>query len=252
MTDNKNNDIIENAYNQFYGSIANTLTEARKADKSIKYDDVKNWFDTKFVRKKQLSGYNSFVASYPKQEYQLDLFFVNDLEDQEYKIGLLMIDVFSKYMTIVPLESTQTNEVLEGIKEGIDNMGGKPETFYTDDEGALNSKEIQNYFKHENINHIVSRGHAGVAERAIRTFKSLMYKLVDNNEAEQWIVVAPKALTIYNYKMVSRATNMTPNEARNPKKLLDAKLHMEMHRVKKRKYPEVKEGDRVRIYKKKR
>jgi hypothetical protein len=78
-----------------------------------------------------------------------------------------------------------------------------------------------------------------------------MYKLVENNEVEQWIVVAPKALTIYNYKMVSRATNMTPNEARNPKKLLDAKLHMEMHRVKKRKYPEVKEGDRVRIYKKK-
>ena len=104
-----------------------------------------------------------------------------------------MIDVFSKYMTIVPLESKQTNEVLAGIKEGIENMGGKPETFYTDDEGALNSKEIQNYFKHENINHIVSRGHAGVAERAIRTFKSLMYKLVENNEGEQWIVVAPKA-----------------------------------------------------------
>ena len=74
MTDNKNNDIIENAYNQFYGSIANTLKEARKVDKSIKNDDVKNWFDNKFVRKKQLSGYNSFVASYPKQEYELDLF----------------------------------------------------------------------------------------------------------------------------------------------------------------------------------
>jgi hypothetical protein len=60
------------------------------------------------------------------------------------KIGSLMIDVFSKYMTIVPLESKQTNEVLAGIKEGIENMGGKPETFYTVDEGALNSKEIQN------------------------------------------------------------------------------------------------------------
>ena len=88
MTDNKNNDIIENAYNQFYGSIANTLKEARKVDKSIKYDDVKNWFDNKFVRKKQLSGYNSFVASYPKQEYQLVLYFVNDLGDQESKICL--------------------------------------------------------------------------------------------------------------------------------------------------------------------
>ena len=47
MTDNKKNDIIENAYNQFYGSIANTLKEARKVDKTIKYDDVKNWFYNK-------------------------------------------------------------------------------------------------------------------------------------------------------------------------------------------------------------
>ena len=78
MTDTTKNDRIENAYNQFYGSIANTLKDARKVDKSIKYIDVKTWFDNKFVRKKQLSGYNSFVASYPKQEYQLDLFFVND------------------------------------------------------------------------------------------------------------------------------------------------------------------------------
>ena len=81
-----------------------------------------------------MSCYNSFVASYPKQEYQWYLFFINDLEDQEYKIGLLMIDIFSKYMTIVPLESKQTNEVVAGNKEGIENMWGKPETFYTYDE----------------------------------------------------------------------------------------------------------------------
>ena len=54
MTNNTKNDIIENAYTQFYGSIANTIKDARKVDKSIKYDDVKNWFDNKFVRKKTI------------------------------------------------------------------------------------------------------------------------------------------------------------------------------------------------------
>jgi len=78
-----------------------------------------------------------------------------------------------------------------------------------------------------------------------------MYKLEEDHELGQWIVVIPKALTLYNYKMVSRATNMTPNEARQSKNVLDAKLHMELHKVRKRKYPDVKVGDLVRFYKKK-
>ena len=32
------------------------------------------------------------------------------------------------------------------LKKGFANMGGKPETVYSDDEGALNSKEIQAQF----------------------------------------------------------------------------------------------------------
>jgi hypothetical protein len=50
-------------------------------------------------------------------------------------------------------------------------MGGKPEVVYSDDEGALNSKGIQAYFNQNNIQHIVSRGHAPVAERSIRTIR---------------------------------------------------------------------------------
>ena len=126
----------------------------------------------------------------------------------------------------------------------------KPESFYTDDEGVLNKKEIQKYFQDEDIHHIVTRGHAAVGERAIRTLKALMYKIVDNGEHQQWTQVLPNVLTLYNYKMVSRATHMTPNEARQSKNQMDVKLQMEMHRINKRKYPNVEVGDTVRIYKK--
>ena len=37
-------------------------------------------------------------------------------------------------------------------------MGGKPETVYSDDEGALSSNEIQTYFNENKIKLIVSRG----------------------------------------------------------------------------------------------
>ena len=147
----------------------------------------------------------------------MDLFFVNDLENQEYKIGLLIVDIFSKYLTVVPLHSKTIADVLEGIKTGFANMGGKPETVYSDDEGALNSKEIQAYFNENNIKHIVSRGHAPVAERSIRTIKDLIYRRIDNSDQTQWTAVLPNALTIYNYKMPHRSTKFTPADARQKK-----------------------------------
>ena len=75
------------------------------------------------------------------------MFFINENDDDEYKIGLLIIDIFSKYMTVVPLKTKQPKDVLEGLEDGFKNIGGLPETAYTDDEGALNSALIQDYLK---------------------------------------------------------------------------------------------------------
>ena len=68
------NDIIRDTYKEFYGSIKNTYEEAKKKDPSIKYEDVKVFFNKNFVRKTNLKGYNSYVANYPNQEAQIDLF----------------------------------------------------------------------------------------------------------------------------------------------------------------------------------
>ena len=102
-------------------------------------------------RKTQLKGQNSFVASYPRQEYQMDLFFLSDLKDPVYPLGLLMVDIFSKYISIIPLKAKQIHDVAIGIETAIQKMGGKPETIYSDNEGAFVSNEIQRYFKHNNI-----------------------------------------------------------------------------------------------------
>ena len=44
--------IIENVYNNFYGSIKDTYNDAKKKDPSIKYDDVRRWFEKHHIRKK--------------------------------------------------------------------------------------------------------------------------------------------------------------------------------------------------------
>ena len=244
---------IKKVYNDFYGSIKQTYEEAKKIDPTIKYDDIKRYFEQNRVRRTNLKGYNSFIADHFKQEYQIDLFFINEHDDQEYNIGLLIIDIFSKYMTVVPLKTKQPKDVLEGMEEGFKNIGGKPECAYTDDEGALNSSLIQDYFKSNNIKHITTRTHAAVAERAVRTIKDMIYKRLENNKEAKWydVKILANSLVMYNYKNVSSATGFTPNEGREKKNELNVKLKLELGRKTTRKYPPIEVNDKVRIYKKK-
>jgi hypothetical protein len=51
--------------------------------------------------------------------------------------------------------------------------------------------------------------------------------------------------------MVQRNTRMTPEKARDKKNTLTVKVNLELHAKHKRKYPEIKVGDQVRIYTKK-
>lgn len=117
----------------------------------------------------------------------MDLFFVNDdefLENQHFKVGMLMIDVFTRYMVVVPIKSKseKTGDIAAGLIECLHKMGGKPEILYTDDEGAFSANDIQKYLQEQNIKHIISRSHAWFAERAIRTFKDMLYKRVEHRK----------------------------------------------------------------------
>ena len=48
----------------------------------------------------------------------------------------------SKYISIIPLKTKQIPDVSKGIETAIQKMGGKPETIYSDNEGAFVSNEI--------------------------------------------------------------------------------------------------------------
>lgn len=251
MTDKEK--VISNVYNEFYGSINNTLKDAQKIDPTIKYQDVKQWFDRSFTRKTNLKGYNSFIANYPFQEFQMDLFFINDLEDQEFTTGLLVIDIFTKFITVVPLKSKLADDVLVGIKEAFSTMGKSPDVLYTDDEGSFHSKQAEQFYKEKSIEHLITRGHAPYAERAIRTIKAMIYKRIEKQPDAKWYSpeILSNALVTYNYKTKHDVTNMTPAEAKKPSNYFEVKTRLEMNRINKRRYPDISVNDTVRVYTKK-
>ena len=58
-------EIIERMYfdESGYSSIKETLKDAKALDPSITYDDIKKWKEQHIETKRQLKGYNSFIAN---------------------------------------------------------------------------------------------------------------------------------------------------------------------------------------------
>ena len=248
---------IERAWNDDagFGSVRDTVKEAKKYDPSVTADDFKEWKAKQDVgQKAKMRGMNSFIADKPREEYQMDLFFMADQQvDKKFKSALLMVDIFTKWTQVVQVASKKWPAVLEGIKKLIPMMGGKPKSIYSDDEGAFNSKEIQKYFNDEGIRHLVTRSHAPVAERQIRTFKNMIYKRLEapKNEGKQWFDLLDQVLVTYNRQRVHSSTQMTPHEARQNNNQQSVKFNLELKRQHGRKYPEISVGDIVKVYKKK-
>ena len=86
---NTKEDVIAKVYNDpsGHGSIQNTYNDAKKINFGITIDNVKYWFSKNVERKTQLKGFNSYVAPESNFEYQIDLFYLADLEDQKFKVG---------------------------------------------------------------------------------------------------------------------------------------------------------------------
>ena len=238
-----------------FGSRQRTLDEARKKDKSITIDDINEFFKKNVEQKRRPVGTNSFVAPHSAYEYQIDLFFINDMENQKFRVGMLTIDVFDKFMHVVPIKGKTEEDLASGIIECIHKMGKKPKIVYTDDEGALSKESIQTYFKEQNIEHHITRAHPNFSERAIRTFKDLLYRRVEADEKKgkeniQWIDYIHEILLTYNNVMKHSPIEMTPKEARKPSNEIKVKLNLASKARKNRMYPELEKGDEVKIFKK--
>jgi hypothetical protein len=239
-----------------HGSMKKTYAHANQQNKTITEADVKDWFDKNIHRKTDLAGYNSFITNEPKEEYQMDLMFFKDLKDPEYEGGLLMVDTFTKFTTIIPFKSHDAPAVLEAIKAAVIKMGGTPETIYSDEEGSLKTALLKNYFTEHNIRLLMTSAHAGLAERTIRTLKAMIYSRIESaktrdNVNKRWIDVLYPSLLTYNRVDKHSTIKMTPYEATKPENELQVKVNLELKRRHSRVYPELHAGDTVRIRKKK-
>ena len=120
------------------------------------------------------------LPSHPWEKVASDLFELNG------KVYLLVVDYFSRYMEIQTLTTTTSLSIIRTLK-AIFARHGIPSILVSDNGPQYSSTEMQEFAQRYNFLHITSSPHYpqsnGMAERAVKTAKSLLEKSADPHMA---------------------------------------------------------------------
>ena len=115
-----------------------------------------------------------------------------------YKYIFTNIDVFSKIAYTYPIKSKKIQDIKPCFEKIFKN--NKPKFIWSDKEPAFFSKEMQQFFKDNNVKiyHTNSHLKAVVIERFNRSLRELMMKEFTKNNNTVWYNILPKLIKIYN------------------------------------------------------
>ncbi|KAL3112275.1 hypothetical protein niasHT_013294 [Heterodera trifolii] len=130
-----------------------------------------------------------------------------------YRYLLLAVDVLSRRMFGSPVKSKRPVDMKRSFVELFEQMPRVPDTLYTDRGLEFVAKPLREFYAEKGIQKFEtsSKKKAAVAERAIRTLKTRLYKYFSANNTSVWVDVLPKFLSAIN-NSVCRATGLRPNE----------------------------------------
>lgn len=116
-----------------------------------------------------------------------------------YKFLLVLIDIFSRYLFIVPLKNKHHQNIVDGLKL-VFQKRRKPNTLRTDKGSEFKNRWVKAYLKKEGIHAIYTQNEtkANYAERVIRTMKNLMYRYFMKNRTYRFINILQDLVKSYN------------------------------------------------------
>ena len=136
---------------------------------------------------------------------QADVDLMDMTQLAEYNDGvrfvLLHIDDFSRYVRTVPLHSKTRKEVAQALKS-IFRDGGKTDTLRADKGREWLNKTVQKLLKEEGIHffHTQNEPKASLAERAIRTIKSIYFKHMTQHQTFRHVDIIQEVTHAYNHR----------------------------------------------------
>lgn len=226
---------------------------ARKKECSIKRCDVQTF----------LSGDNTYTLHKPvrvryptnsTKAMDIDHVWQGDLTDlstiapynDNIKFLLFMIDVYSRYLFIEPLQNKKGTTVATAINSIMKKSNRLPGMIITDKGSEFISKEVQELLKKYNIGHTTTNSFhkASVAERVQRTIKMRMTKYFTLHNTHRYINILDDLVNAYNQSVHSTICNTPYNIAYNS--VIPCNIKNKSARSTKQAF---KVGDHVRISK---
>lgn len=241
-----------------FGGIDSLFRQSKKYNPQILKADVKKWLEKQedygvhFPFRKSVQTSRIIVKGI-NYMWKMDLMDMSSLARYNggVKYVLLVIDDFSRYVWVAPLRSKSGDDVVSKIK-GIFSIK-KPIYVRTDKGKEFVNAKFQNFLKLQKVKHIVTQSEkkAAIAERAIKTIKSKLYKYMYNKQIHKYVDILQEVVKVYNssyhtsIKMQPREVNKKNEESvwRN----LYVNNNNFLIRYKNKKLKLLKIGDYVRI-----
>ena len=161
---------------------------------------------------------------------------------------LVAIDSFPKKLTAIPMTNKLASTAAQAWNKVVQDLG-IPLNVYSDD-GSEFKREFKERLDYFDVDKIVSRGHATVAERAIRTIKEALTRRLTAGvgRRNQWHLLLPDIIAQYNEKPHA-TTGFAPQQVyHDPQKAVRALTRMKRNaRRGAEPRPELAVGDLVRV-----
>ena len=173
-------------------------------------------------------------------------------ENDGYRYLLVCIDVFSKYVWVIPLK-TKTGPALVTAFKKILKSGRKPQKIQTDQGTEFFNKHFKDLMKEEEIQlyNTYNETKASVVERVIRTLKTRMWRYFTAKKTMRYIEVLQDLVDSYNRSKHRSIQKKPINVTQNNEREVWHTLYGEREKEEPVKY-KFEVGDQVRISKMKR
>ena len=148
-------------------------------------------------------------------DFHADLAYMPEYEG--FKYFLLLVDLYSNYVYVVPLKDKSSSSVKKGFEKIFeDNFLFKFSTLGTD--AGTEFTANRDYFKSRNIELYTRRGQnkAFQAENYIRIFKSALYKYLRFKRSQNWPDALPKIVDQLNLRRQKSLGPFTSEDINSP------------------------------------
>ena len=221
-------DFIDNYYDPSNPSSFSTfqkLYSTAKAQRGVEPGTVKTWLEqqdayTRLKPVRKRFPRNPYTVNNILDSWEADLVDVEALakHNDGHRYLLTVIDVFTKYLHIVPLKSKTAKAVIEAFESVLNDdkymkpLKRRPFMLRTDKSKEFLGSSFQNLLKREGIQFLVCRNpdvKCACIERAHRTIRSKLYKYFTFKNSCRYTDTLADFVTGYN-ATVHSSTGMAP------------------------------------------